>query len=78
MQHLMKSGAMIPLNPRSTAPRSASFHDATARETYASWFRPIAIPAVAAGTRQVSRTLERKSEDRRVDIPGVLRDDFDD
>jgi hypothetical protein len=78
MSHSMKSGAMIPLSPRHTAPRSASFHDATARETYASWFRPIAIPAVAAGTRQVSRAFEKKSEDRRGEIPGVLRNGFDD
>lgn len=64
-------------NPRQTTQRSASFHDAAAKEAYASRFRPIAFPAVAAGTRRSSpalQTAERKS----VTIPAVLRNGFDD
>lgn len=54
------------------------FHDATARETYASQFRPIAIQAVAAGTRQPSGALRQQGEARRAELPGVLRHGFDD
>lgn len=54
------------------------FHDATARETYASRFRPIAIQAVAAGTRQPSGALKKHGEARRAELPGVLRHGFDD
>ena len=54
------------------------FHDATARKTYAAHFRPIAIQAVAAGTRQLSGALKKHGEARRTELPGVLRHGFDD
>ncbi|CAH1671892.1 conserved hypothetical protein [Hyphomicrobiales bacterium] len=54
------------------------FHDASARETYAPRFRPIAIQAVAAGTRQLSGALRKHGEARRTDLPGVLRHGFSD
>ncbi|MFJ5368373.1 hypothetical protein ACIPIA_04040 [Bosea sp. CER48] len=54
------------------------FHDAAARETYGSQFRPIAIQAVAAGTRQLSGALKKHGEARRTELPGVLRHGFDD
>lgn len=54
------------------------FHDAMARKTYAPLFRPIAIQAVAAGTRQLSRALRKHGEARRAELPGVLRHGFDD
>lgn len=78
MVQSMKSGAMIPLNARPMTQPSASFHDATAREAYASRFRPIAIQAVAAGTRQASAALQKKDEGQRGELPGVLRHGFDD
>ncbi|MGO4407236.1 hypothetical protein AB4Z10_23600 [Bosea sp. RAF48] len=55
-----------------------SFHDAAARENYTSQFRPIAIQAVAAGTRQLSGALKKHGEARRTELPGVLRHGFDD
>lgn len=78
MSYSTKSGAMISLNARRTTQPSASFHDATAREAYASRFRPIAIQAIAAGTRKASAALQKKGEEQRVDLPGVLRNGFDD
>lgn len=69
---------MLPLNVRPSARPSASLHDATAREAYASHFRPIAIQAVAAGTRQVSAALQKKDEDQRIELPGILRQGFND
>jgi hypothetical protein len=75
------SGAMIsPVPPpaaRRKTPAHASFHDAAAREVYASRFRPIAFPAVAAGTRSRSETLKEERAEKR-DIPAILRHGFDD
>lgn len=60
------------------SPTSANkgFHDAQARATYTPLFRPIAIPAVAAGTRQMSPALKQHGEARRAELPGVLRHGF--
>jgi hypothetical protein len=52
--------------------RTASFHDASARETYARHFGTIGISAVAAGAGLASRKAER-STPRLVDIPAILR-----
>jgi hypothetical protein len=60
--------------PQQTAPRSASFHDATAREAYASRFRPIAIPAILAGTRWAPAALTPQ----RRDVPAILRSGSED
>jgi len=60
--------------PRPTTPRSASFHDATAREAYASRFRPIAIPAILAGTRWTSAALISQHRD----VPAILRNGSED
>lgn len=57
---------------------SASFHDAAAKDAYASRFRPIAFPAVAAGTRRASPAEARKAESKPDNIPSVLRNGFDD
>ncbi|WP_353187437.1 hypothetical protein [Bosea sp. (in: a-proteobacteria)] len=69
---------MIHLDARSTTQTRKGFHDASARETYASLFRPIAIQAVAAGTRRNSEALRESGEPRKADLPGVLRHGFDD
>jgi hypothetical protein len=69
---------MIPVIPREAVQANASFHDARVKETYASWFRPIALPAVAAGTRSASAALEKQRKELRADLPGVLRHGFDD
>lgn len=75
------SGAMSPQVPHLVSRRRtqthASFHDAAAREAYASHFRPIAFPAVAAGTRSRPDTLTDQRAERR-DIPAILRHGFDD
>ena len=57
-------------------PASKGFHDAAARATYASRFRPIAIRAVAAGTRQAPPALKQQGEGRKAELPGVLRHGF--
>ncbi|MBD3848771.1 hypothetical protein GGC47_001840 [Bosea sp. OAE752] len=69
---------MIHLDARSQTQSRKGFHDASARETYASRFRPIAIQAVAAGTRQSSPALRKLDDERRAELPGVLRHGFDD
>lgn len=63
-----------------TSPKkpSASFHDTTARAAYASRFRPIAIAAVAAGTRPKVAELRQDDAERRTELPGILRHGFDD
>ena len=65
--HLMELLIMIDAARRSSA-----------RATYATLFRPIAIQAVAAGTRQMSSAFKQHGEARRADLPGVLRHGFDD
>ncbi|HEV2510907.1 hypothetical protein [Bosea sp. (in: a-proteobacteria)] len=60
--------------PRHPAHRSASFHDASAREAYASRFRPIAIPAILAGTRWTPAALTSQHRD----VPALLRNGFED
>lgn len=67
---------MLQRNAQPTTPVRKGFHDATARATYATLFRPIAIQAVAAGTRQMSPALKQHGEARRGDLPGVLRHGF--
>ncbi|WP_293812953.1 hypothetical protein [uncultured Bosea sp.] len=67
---------MLQRDTHSPTPASKGFHDATARATYASRFRPIAIRAVAAGTRQVPATLKLQGEGRKAELPGVLRHGF--
>ncbi|MBN9452071.1 MAG: hypothetical protein J0I42_08950 [Bosea sp.] len=67
---------MLQRDSQSPAPTRKGFHDAAARATYASRFRPIAIPAVAAGTRQVPPALKQHGEARQADLPGVLRHGF--
>jgi hypothetical protein len=69
---------MIPAIPRHAVQANASFHDAKVKEAYASWFRPIALPAVAAGTRTASAALDKQRDERRAELPGVLRHGFDD
>jgi hypothetical protein len=64
---------MIPLSQRQQTLRTASFHDAQARELYASRYRPIGIRAVRAGTRKADGTFEESAADRR-ELPAVLRD----
>ncbi|PZU88477.1 MAG: hypothetical protein DI527_17375 [Chelatococcus sp.] len=73
----MKSGAMTSPDKSRTKPK-AGFHDTAAREAYASWFKPIAIPAVAAGTRPRAPELRTGDAERRTELPGVLRHGFDD
>lgn len=53
---------------------SASFHDAAAREAYATHFRPIAIPAILAGTRWTSHAFQP----RHRDVPAILRNGSED
>ncbi len=60
--------------PSHTVQRTASFHDASAREAYASRFRPIAIPAILAGTRWTRPALIAQHRD----APAFLRHGFDD
>ena len=67
---------MLQRNAQSPTPVRKGFHDATARATYATLFRPIAIQAVAAGTRQMSPALKQHGEARRAELPGVLRHGF--
>jgi hypothetical protein len=67
---------MIHLDARSQTQSRKGFHDASARAAYASHFRPIAIQAVAAGTRRNTRALNESSEARKADLPSVLRDGF--
>ncbi|MBN9442624.1 hypothetical protein [Bosea sp. (in: a-proteobacteria)] len=69
---------MIHLDARSQTQARKGFHDATARETYASHFRPIAIQAVAAGTRRSPQALKDTEGARKTALPGVLRHGFDD
>jgi hypothetical protein len=45
--------------PRLQAQRTASFHDASAREAYASRFRPIAIPAIVAAQGRSGAPAQR-------------------
>jgi len=66
---------MLQRDAHSPAPARKGFHDATARATYASRFRPIAIRAVAAGTRQAPAAL-KQHEERKAELPGVLRHGF--
>lgn len=64
---------------RDTSPQMQTrkgFHDASAREVYAARFRPIAIQAVAAGTRQLSGALSQHGKVPRPELPGVLRHGF--
>ena len=75
---IRKSGAMLQHDARPKMQDRRGFHDAKARETYASQFRPIAIQAVAAGTRQMSGALRKHGETRKADLPGVLRHGFAD
>ncbi len=69
---------MIHLDARSHTQSRKGFHDASARETYASRFRPIAIQAVAAGTRRNSSALKELGEARKAELPSVLCHGFDD
>ena len=71
-----ESGAMLQRDAHSPTPARKGFHDATARATYTSRFRPIALRAVAAGTRQASPALKQHDEARRAELPGVLRHGF--
>jgi hypothetical protein len=73
-----KSRSMTPADTRRKTQAHASFHDATAREAYASWFRPIALPAVAAGTRRPVAALDTREKDTPSRLAGVLRNGFDD
>jgi hypothetical protein len=52
--------------------RTASFHDASARETYARRFGAIGISAVAASAGLAARKAERTTP-RAGDIPAILR-----
>lgn len=70
--------AMLPVSPRRPTQSKASFHDASARESYGHHFRPIGIQAVAAGTRRAFRELHIRSEEHPDTRPGVLRNGFDD
>ncbi|SDG75735.1 hypothetical protein [Bosea robiniae] len=69
---------MFQRDTHAPTPARKGFHDATARATYASRFRPIAIRAVAAGTRQAVPALKQHGEARKADLPGVLRHGFHD
>lgn len=69
---------MFHSDAHSPAPVRQGFHDPTARATYTSRFRPIAIRAVAAGTRQASPALKQHGEARKAELPGVLRHGFHD
>lgn len=70
---------MRPQNERQQMTQgSASFHDATAKDAYASRFRPIAFPAVAAGTRRATPAQDRAAEKKPDNVPAVLRNGFDD
>jgi hypothetical protein len=69
---------MFHLDARPQAQLRRGFHDTDARAAYASHFRPIAIQAVAAGTRQLSSALRKQGETRKAELPGVLRHGFDD
>jgi|GEM_PF-3916724 len=69
-----KPRTMSTHKPRHPAHRTASFHDASAREAYASRFRPIAIPAILAGTRWTPAALTSQ----RRDVPALLRNGFED
>jgi hypothetical protein len=69
---------MIPLSPRRPTQINASFHDPKAWEAYTSRFRPIAIQAVAAGTRRAASALPEDKEDKPSRLAGVLRSDFED
>ncbi|CAD5277357.1 conserved hypothetical protein [Bosea sp. 62] len=73
-RHNRKSRIMSTHKPRHPAHRSASFHDASAREAYASRFRPIAIPAILAGTRWTPAALTSQHRD----VPALLRNGFED
>ncbi len=50
--------------------KSANFHDASARDLYASQYRAIGIAAVAAGAQQRAVTRAAPSP---LDIPAILR-----
>lgn len=79
MSKPVKSGPMRPQNPRQQMTQgSASFHDAAAKDAYASRFRPIAFPAVAAGTRRASPPEGQKTEKNPDNVPAILRNGFDD
>ena len=67
---------MFQRDSHAPTPARKGFHDAAARASYASRFRPIAIRAVAAGTRQVPPALKQHGEARRAELPGVLRHGF--
>jgi hypothetical protein len=57
---------------------SAGFHVTSAREVDAFRLRPIAIVAVADGTRCTSAALDDDAKDQPSRLAGVLRDGFDD
>lgn len=67
---------MLQRDAHSPTPVSKGFHDAAARVIYATFFRPIALQAVAAGTRQMSPALKQHGEARKAELPGVLRHGF--
>ncbi|MGQ3282549.1 hypothetical protein [Bosea sp. (in: a-proteobacteria)] len=67
-----------PSHIRRAIPAHASFHDAHAREAYSSWFKPIALPALAAGTRRAPAALDHRAKDAPSRLAGVLRNGFDD
>lgn len=67
---------MLQRDAHSPASADKGFHDAKARATYTPLFRPIAIQAVAAGTRQMSPALKQHGEAHRAELPGVLRHGF--
>ncbi|HEV7256910.1 MAG TPA: hypothetical protein VGN82_03940 [Bosea sp. (in: a-proteobacteria)] len=69
---------MTSADPRRKIQTNASFHDSAAREAYASWFRPIALPALAAGTRRPDAALKMRAKDEPSRLAGVLRHGFDD
>ncbi|RDJ20060.1 hypothetical protein DWF00_14770 [Bosea caraganae] len=69
---------MRPQNPRQQMTQgNATFHDAAAKDAYASRFRPIAFPAIAAGTRRAPAE-EQNAEKKPENIPAILRNGFDD
>jgi hypothetical protein len=78
MSKPVKPGPMRPQDQRQKTQGSASFHDAAARDAYASRFRPIAFRAVAAGTRRASPAEEQKTEKNPDNVPAILRNGFDD
>jgi hypothetical protein len=67
---------MFQRDTHAPTPARKGFHAATARATNATRFRPIAIRAVAAGTRQASPALKEHGEARKAELPGVLRHGF--